>query len=208
MDTATPIGRAATGAVRKRSLGAGCTGQTNGGLTCGRRSCCASRSVANALGKADGSARRMWTTSSTTRETGKGSATETTWKAFATAATAAKQREKCTKIAGNQSAAERRRGGRLGRSGAMRERRAGLPCRPLPRVKKFARTLRKPPATLRERFFPHGGFRKITKLLRVPRPLADGHVFPPTPYPRNEGRGTRRCNAKQDATLLGPKDCA
>nr|DAW08284.1 MAG TPA: hypothetical protein [Caudoviricetes sp.] len=32
-----------------------------------------------------------------------------------------------------------RRGSRLGRSGASRERRAGLPCRPLPGVRKFGR---------------------------------------------------------------------
>nr|DAI51639.1 MAG TPA: hypothetical protein [Bacteriophage sp.] len=40
----------------------------------------------------------------------------------------------------------------------MRERRAGLPCRPLPGVRKFWRCPWKPPALPRARFFPHGEF--------------------------------------------------
>ena len=194
MDTATPIGRAATGAVRKRSPGAGCTRPTSGSLTCGRRSSCASRSAASAPGTGDGSARRTWTTSSTTRATGRPSATETTSRASATAAIAARRREKCTRIAANQSAAVRRRGGRLGRSGASRERRAGLPCRPLPGVRKFGRCPWKPPALPRTRFFPHGEFSKSPAC----SPLFDrgGHEFPPTPLPSNrEGRGMRRSTA-------------
>ena len=211
MDTATPIGRAATGAVRKRSPGAGCTSPTSGSSTCGRRSCCASRSAASAPGTGGGSARRTWTTSSTTWATGLSFATVATSRASATAAIAARRREKCSKIAANQSAAVRRRGGRLGRSGASRERRAGLPCRPLPGVRKFPRGCQKPPALPRARFFPHGEFReagaaeaqrgqktaaetqrkrkgaaKMQREVPACSPLFDrgGHEFPPTPRPR------------------------
>lgn len=169
MDTATPIGRAATGAVRKRSPGAGCTRPTSGSLTCGRRSSCASRSAASAPGTGGESARRMSTTSSTTRATGQSSATVATSRASVTVAIAARRREKCTKIAANQSAAALRRGGRLGRSGASRERRAGLPCRPLPGGQKvWARPLKTacPPSC--EIFSPRGIF---GNLLRVPRSL-------------------------------------
>ena len=194
MDTATPIGRAATGAVRKRSLGAGCIEPTSGRLTCGRRSCCASRSAVNALGKADGSARRMWTTSSTTRETGKGSAIGAILKAYATAATAAKRRENCTKIAPKHDAAGLRRGGRLGRSGASRERRAGLPCDPSPGSESFRAAAKNREPPLVRDFFPTGNFRKASAC----SPLFDrgGHEFPPTPRPSNcEGRGMRRSAA-------------
>lgn len=167
MVTATPIGRAATGAVRKRSPGAGCTRPTSGSSTCGQRSSYASRSAVSAPGTGDGSARQTWTTSSTTRATGRFSATETTSRASVIAAIAARRREKCTIIAANQSAAALRRGSRLGRSGASRERRAGIPCRPLPGVRKFGRCPWKPLALPHERIFPHGEFRTVGQMRRI-----------------------------------------
>ena len=167
MDTATPTGRAATGAVRKRSHGAGCTRPTSGSSTCGRRSSCASRSAASAQGMGEELGRQTLTTLSTTRVTGKSSAIEATWKACATVAIAEKRQEKCMRIAANQSAAALRRGSRLGRSGASRERRAGLPCRALPGVRKFGRCPWKPLALPRERIFPHGKFWTVGQMRRI-----------------------------------------
>ena len=126
MVTATPTGRAATGAAPGHSPGAGCTRPTSGDATCGRRSSCVSRSAVSVRSKDSVFGQQMLTTSSTTRGTGRGSATAAILRACATAVTAGKRRRNCTKTADVLRGELRHESGRLGRSSAARERRAEI----------------------------------------------------------------------------------
>ena len=96
----------------------------------------------------------MWTTSRTTRETGRSSATGAIWKACATPAIAERLRGNCGKPVHKSGAGDRQICGSFGRR-RVPEARAGILADPPPGVKKFWESRRRPQAHLRRRFFPH-----------------------------------------------------
>ena len=102
----TPTSRLTAG---RRSVGGAGTASRYGPSNCGLTNCCGNRSAGSAPGGASARGRQTWTTSWTTRATGRCSRIPKICKAFATAATAGKRWRECDETG-------RKDGGKSGRN--------------------------------------------------------------------------------------------